>query len=68
LVFSWTCIRTAVPLASKKTVADDGVPHRNGTWMGGATAADVATIPSGKATASSDSGSAARPLLIELFC
>jgi hypothetical protein len=40
----------------------------NVTWTGGAAAADLATIPSGRATASSNPGSGARPLLIELFC
>jgi hypothetical protein len=80
LAFSWTCIRTAVPSASKKTskwpcpeLALAPSPMKesltgNVTWTGGAAAADVATIPSGGATAGSTPGSGARPLLIELFC
>jgi hypothetical protein len=40
----------------------------NVTRTGDAAAAHVATIPSGRATASSNPGSGAHPLLIELFC
>jgi hypothetical protein len=48
-------------------VADEGVAHGI-TSTGGAAGAGVAIIRSGKATASSNPGSGARPLLIELFC
>lgn len=41
--------------------ADEGDVHRKRTWTGGAPAADLATIPSGRATASSNPGAGRAP-------